>query len=619
MKIAVCSKHLLGHIPCQGADLFPWTELETINIEDYDALLLIGSSRIDEPATIPASIVSRLWGYVEGGGLLYAELLEAFDFPTSRLFGWKQDFPKTRRTLEKLRAVRAYEESGLEQDALLEWNGAYAMGFPMPDEPNESWLEFGIFHGTHLAEDHPTSAAHPGLTIRRLGAGKVVHCSFSLYSSEMKEALRPYSSWKKVIESLAVETKLPFTVWPAVIKTSKGTSPDEAVEASIRWFEASGILPALDGSAGVFENIHSVTGALSMDRRPDCTAHTALLFYLYGTWKKEPRFQDISHQLLTGLFENGFQDMEEGSPSYGFFKWYDFPGNYPEQMFTDDNAWVCLVLLYLYRKTGRSVYLERGLPLAEALLSTQDRNGVRPNVLIRSQLVRQTGSVEQPPSLNPHFESIAHAAFIQAYLVTGKQEFVDTALKGSLYLASRMDNLSFMYSRTSGYSRFVLPLGFLGRFDESGGALSTLERIVQYLLSHQSSSGGIEEADNPDPDRFGKEDAGVFIHNGEGIADQLYTNNFLLMNIWEAWKATGYTRYKALYDDLSSYICHIQIHSSDVRYHGGWMRAYDLNKEEYFGNNGDTGWGPYCMESGWTQAVTSSGLLLGLLNTSLFD
>lgn len=131
--------------------------------------------------------------------------------------------------------------------------------------------------------------------------------------------------------------------------------------------------------------------------------------------------------------------------------------------------------------------------------------------------------------------------------------------------------------------------------------------------------GGIEEADNPDPDRFGKEDAGVYIHNGEGIADQLYTNNFLLMNAWEVWKATGDERFKTFYDRLSGFLCGIQISDADSRYHGGWMRAFDLRHGEYFGNNGDTGWGPYCLESGWTQAIISAGLPLGLLNESLFE
>lgn len=63
----------------------------------------------------------------------------------------------------------------------------------------------------------------------------------------------------------------------------------------------------------------------------------------------------------------------------------------------------------------------------------------------------------------------------------------------------------------------------------------------------------------------------------------------------------------------------IQIASRDARYDGACMRAFDLKHDEYFGNNGDTGWGPYCIESGWTVAITASGLLLSLLNESIFD
>ncbi|MFC3773606.1 hypothetical protein [Paenibacillus sp. GCM10012303] len=91
------------------------------------------------------------------------------------------------------------------------------------------------------------------------------------------------------------------------------------------------------------------------------------------------------------------------------------------------------------------------------------------------------------------------------------------------------------------------------------------------------------------------------------------------MNSWEAWKATGDGKYAELYRILSEFMCNIQIRSSDSRFNGGWMRAYDMDRDEYFGNNGDTGWGPYCIESGWTNAIASAGLLLGLLNESLFE
>jgi hypothetical protein len=259
---------------------------------------------------------------------------------------------------------------------------------------------------------------------------------------------------------------------------------------------------------------------------------------------------------------------------------------------------------------------------AEALLDTQNpETGLRPNVISGAQL-REMGrkrvSEQLEASLNPHFESIAHAAFIQAYLVTGERAYLDAALKGTLYMLRNRDKMRFMYSRTSGLSRFVLPLGFLARHDESGTIAKGLEETIDYLLARQHASGGIEEADNPDPDRFGQEDTGVFRHNGEGIADQLYTNNFLLMNAWEAWKATGSIKYYELYRKLAGYLCRIQIRSPEPRFHGGWMRAYDLRNGEYFGNNGDTGWGPYCMESGWTNAIVSAGLLLGLMDESIF-
>jgi hypothetical protein len=260
--------------------------------------------------------------------------------------------------------------------------------------------------------------------------------------------------------------------------------------------------------------------------------------------------------------------------------------------------------------------------VAEGLLATQNKTGVRANVVTDIQL-REMGreriAAELKPSMNPHFESIAHAAFIQAYLVTGEQEYLDTAIRGSIYLLEHIDELKFMYSRTSGYGRFILPLAYLGKHDPSGIISAGLAKVTDYLLSWQHPSGGIQEADNPDPDRFGQEDAGVYIHNGEGIADQLYTNNFLLMNVWEAWKATGEAKYEKLYRELSEYLCRIQISSQDPRFNGGWMRAYDLGLGEYFGNNGDTGWGPYCMESGWTNAMIPTGMLLGLLNESIFD
>ncbi|MVO99574.1 hypothetical protein [Paenibacillus lutrae] len=618
MKTAIFTSHPLKREICGESAVYSLQELLQTDLSPYGAVLLIGSPHIDEETSLTSEECAYLWNYVFEGGKLYAELINAFDFPSSRLFGWKQDFPKSRRMMEKLRYVP--KEGVLQEGQLFEWDGAMAYGFSIAADTR---LEIGPFKETHQSTQPLIGAKpYPGLNIRELGKGKVVFAAFSLFSSQQPAALRPYKDWAQFIAALAGDTGIPFTMWEPVMELSRGTSADEAIEKSLKWFVSSGIMPELDGSKGIWENVHSVTARISYDRRPDCHAHTALMFYLYGKASGKPEWEEASHAMLQYLFDEGYQDMDPASPSYGFFKWFDYPGEKPDQIFTDDNAWVCLVLLYLYRKTGKEEYRERGLLIAEGFLATQNANGLRANCITGKELEdlgKEKIASELAVSMNPHFESIAHTAFIQAYLVTGKQEYLDAAVKGSIYMLEHMDELKFMYSRTSGLARFLLPLGFLAAHDGSGRIQAGMQQITAYLLSNQHETGGIEEADNPDPDRFGQEDAGVYIHNGEGIADQLYTNNFLLMNAWELWKATQDETYRKLYEDLASFLSAIQISSKDARFDGGWMRALDLTRMEYFGNNGDTGWGPYCMEGGWTNAMTTAGFLLGKLDESIFD
>lgn len=617
MKAAIYSERQLDHPLSIEANQYSLNQLEHHELNAYDAVLVVGSGKVDEETALSVPVIEKLWRYVEQGGRLYAELISAFDFPSSRLFGWKQDFPKSRRTLEKLRV--ALKDASLPQGALLEWEGAMAYGFSIH---TETWLDFGAFRQTRESGEDDGTSAFPGLLSKKMGKGLVVYSAFSLLSRPHGTVLRPHWLWNQVLAKLSQATGIPLAGLDPIIRTGADKPAEEAVRRNAQWFLRSGMLPEEDGSTGVYENVHSVTARVSPDRRPDCHAHTALMMHLYSRYTKDPSWSERAHRLLQYLFDQGYQDMNPESETFGFFKWYQFPGERPDQIFTDDNAWVCFVLLYLYRRTGKEEYKRRGMAVAQALLSTQHETGLRPNMLIGAEMEAKgaaQASAEHAASFNPHFESIAHAAFLQAYLVSQDSAYLDTAMRGSLALLERMGELKFMYSRTSGLSRFLLPLGYLSRKDPTGRIRQGLDEVTHYLLSHLHSLGGIEEADNPDPERFGQEDTGVFLYNGEEIADQLYTNNFLLMNAWEAWKATREDKYAELYQNLSRFLCGIQIESPNPLFDGGWMRAYDLRHREYFGNNGDTGWGPYCMESGWTNAITSAGLLLGLLDESVFD
>jgi hypothetical protein len=598
------------------AEAFTTVEaFEKLDFNRYSAVAVNGHSNADL-LELPYTLVEKLWKYADEGGLVYGELVRCYDFPSSRLFGFRQDFPITNRRLEKLKLVPAENIiQGTGDYNLLEWNGPYQTGFSVE---TSQILEIGIFSETH----HTASqGSYPGLSVKKHGKGTVIYSTFSLFSNPDTWSFRPNWIWNHVLDHLNKQYGLPVISLGSDIHFKK-QSAEDAVRNSIKWFMSSGIMGSDQGTNGVYENIHSFRRSVSMDMRPDCNSQSALMFYLYGDYTGEAKWKDISSNIINYLFTSGFQDQDCDSASFGLWKWFQFPGKKPDQMFTDDNAWVTLVLLYLYRKTGNEDYKTRGMQTASAMLKTQNKKSLRVEVLRGAEL-EDKGSEHFANSyegnMNPHFQSIAHAAFLQAYLVSNDRAYLDTALKGTMYMLEHPEELEFMYSKTSGLSRFLLGLSQVYALTKDENVKLGMYKVLGYLEKHMNESGGIEEADNPAPERYGTEDTGVFLFNGEGIADQLYTNNFLAMNIWEAWKATGDPRVLSFYKKISAFLADIQIQADDNLIDGGWMRSYHFASKEYFGNNGDTGWGPYCIESGWTNGVITSGLLLSLLNVSLLD
>jgi len=585
----------------------PWGE--------YDFIFLLGMHPMT-PWKLPYDVIQKAWEYVKEGGFLYGENISCVNFPSSRLFGFEQDYPPVTRTHEKLRINSTlFSET---KNNLLEWNGHFQKGFSFNDEYTNVLLSIGTYKETHHAVE--SANEYPGLVQRKLGTGITLYSTYSFLTQKENIPFRPNWLWNKVINVLKTKWNVPINKMENNLKLTESQS-DVAIDKAAKWFLQSGILPCSDGSKGVFENVHSFSMEVTKDYRPDCHAQTALMFYLYSLYTKDLSWEKRAHNLLNYLFENGYQDTDENSKTYGFWKWFNFPEKYPENIFTDDNSWVCITLLYLYKQTGKEEYKKRGLMTAEALLRTQNENGLRAEQLLGSKL-RKYGLdyvKSAPMSMNPHFESIAHVAFILAYQVSNNEKYLETAYRGTKYLLENKSQMKWMYSLTSANSRFLLAISALLRYKDDDVLKHGLNDIIKYLKSNHHRRGGVEEADNPDPERYGAEDTGVYLYNNEGIADLLYTNNFLLMNLWETWKAVNKEEYYSYYTKVRDFIAGIQISSREERFDGGWMRSFDMSNNEYFGNNGDTGWGPYCIEGGWTVAIISIGLLLEKLNLSLFD
>ena len=134
--------------------------------------------------------------------------------------------------------------------------------------------------------------------------------TFPLFSNKEIWSLRPYWLWKDVVKKLQAEYGLPCTMFKETIQLKQQTI-EEAVDNSIKWFLHSGMMPDPNGNQGVYENIHSIKGTVSKDIRPDCNAHTALMFHLYGEFKQDNTYIKVSENIVNYLFNNEFQDDDK--------------------------------------------------------------------------------------------------------------------------------------------------------------------------------------------------------------------------------------------------------------------------------------------------------------------
>ena len=108
--------------------------------------------------------------------------------------------------------------------------------------------------------------------------------------------------------------------------------------------------------------------------------------------------------------------------------------------------------------------------------------------------------------------------------------------------------------------------------------------------------------------------------NADAASDLLYTCNFAFVALHEAAAATGDPFYREAEEKLATFLCRIQIRSeTHPELDGGWFRAFDFKRWEYWASNTDAGWGAWCIESGWTQSWITSVLALRQMNTSLWD
>ena len=176
----------------------------------------------------------------------------------------------------------------------------------------------------------------------------------------------------------------------------------------------------------------------------------------------------------------------------------------------------------------------------------------------------------------------------------------------------------------------LLPLAWLVRVDDQPQHRAWLKRLADDMEKCQDSCGAIREElgvqgkgtypparSNGD---YGTSEASLIQENGDPVADMLYTCNFTFLGLHEAATATGAPQFRRMADKLADFLVRIQVTSqAHPELDGGWFRAFDYRKWDYWGSNADAGWGAWSIEVGWTQAWIPTVLALRELGLNLWD
>ncbi|GAA0611571.1 hypothetical protein GCM10010174_31320 [Kutzneria viridogrisea] len=404
---------------------------------------------------------------------------------------------------------------------------------------------------------------------------------------------------------------------------------------AVDWYQRSGVMLGRgDGSAAVAEGFSSEIGPdgrnpFKPDIRGDGVTETAYAFQLYGQLTGNRQYTNTASNIMDQVY--GRMQIPTQDALYGLFETRGYwPGAHtPEEyVFRDDEGWISLLTQVYAQIVPNDRHMVQALRSVESLNRTARADGIQPYVGPGTDMLGVSWdfiahlAVSPQFGSDPHYQSMAAAALFYAYATTGAEKYLRTALNSVDFFLSQLPNIGMEKSRSEEYGRALLVLAAAYHYTGNGKYYRVLSDFASFYARLQDpATGAIPEWDGVNPrsnEDYGTYESTVIQQNGDKVTDQLYTTGFLAMNLWIAYKATGIGTFRALDLNLIDYLSRIQIQSADPTLNGTWMRAFDYGNWEYYGSGADVGWGPYAVETGWTNAPIMIGTLLYLLDQSFW-
>ncbi len=406
-----------------------------------------------------------------------------------------------------------------------------------------------------------------------------------------------------------------------------------AVRRNLKWFTRSGVMRPPDGFWGVAERLARTDGNAAAEkmlgsfpcysqigdgvvamehRRSDCCVQTAWLFDLAADALKRPALRGVADHILAYMTQrSGLRQRDETRDTFGLWGWSN-PINQAVH-YTDDNAWVIILLLKL-ASNGRPDLK----PLAIQTARTMHRH-------IKTYLERLDrigwAGVENPAEgipmagllVNPHWFGLACMALSHAAAADpgyAYRDVIDTyfplALKGPpAFQRAHLPAAGLPRPwPLSEYAYLALAASVAAHQAPGGPAEAAARQAGEELLRSQFADGHFPAEHGESP-------------SAPHLADLIYTENWAVlalqhMHAWSGEAAYGRAAQRAL-----DFLAGIQDASPDPRFAGCWRGLYDTQAKTWGGGDRYEG-GASSIYSGWTNAPIAWAFLINSGTGSLF-
>ncbi len=407
-----------------------------------------------------------------------------------------------------------------------------------------------------------------------------------------------------------------------------------------------------DGSRGILES-YSPKQIFLDGRQPvgavvraDSVCQTAMVAAFGARLFDDKNYADIARNLLDfAYFNSGIveKDILNANDSlYGLIRWC---AQSNPLYFSDDNARTILGTLAAGAALGCDRWDEALLTAILADFRTTGRRGFRPNKCLEYQELRDRGWRYfwefDGVDLYAHFHAMIWGVFLWLYDKTGFLPLLERARSG---LAEMMTRVPEAWKAEGGrldsdYAHLLLPLAWLVRVDDREQHRQWLDQVARFLMAHQDSSGAIcqvvtsqESTEIRPEDRriivhplrsneeYGQEEVPIVYQTGDPGTDLLYTLNFAFLGMHEAGRATGNPDYLRAADRMADFLVRVQTRSTQrPELSGTWFRGFDVKRWDFWGSDGDWGYGVLTTQTGWTHSLIAATFALRRMKTSLWD